>query len=225
MVNIAFPGAATSVLAPNAPPHAQRAAAGRALMDSARCTAFDEFASKPYWVAWRNEPRGPKGKPTKVPYGAGAASQGGRPDHLARSAPRRKLSRTASSTAWAAVLATSLAMSATICSSPASISTCCIMATLAPWAAAILNLIRTYAETSPSGNGIKSFFRIAAEDVRPLPRPDRGSCNRLGLPPRHPRRRRPRSWPGGRGLLQGPLFRGHREPLARLARYATPIGS
>jgi primase-polymerase (primpol)-like protein len=40
-------------------------------MDGARCTAFDEFASKPYWVGWRNEARGKEGKPTKVPYGAG----------------------------------------------------------------------------------------------------------------------------------------------------------
>lgn len=39
---------------------------------------------------------------------------------------------------------------------------------LASWAAAILRVLDTYAEISPSGGGLKAFFYIAAEDVRPF---------------------------------------------------------
>jgi len=39
---------------------------------------------------------------------------------------------------------------------------------IAPWAADILGVLRTYAEISPSGNGLKAFFLIASHMVRPF---------------------------------------------------------
>jgi hypothetical protein len=39
---------------------------------------------------------------------------------------------------------------------------------LAGWAAAILNIVQSYTEVSPSGHGLKLFFYVAGEDVRPF---------------------------------------------------------
>jgi hypothetical protein len=39
---------------------------------------------------------------------------------------------------------------------------------LAPWAEAILAAVPSYAEISPSGRGLKLFFCVASEDVRPF---------------------------------------------------------
>jgi hypothetical protein len=39
---------------------------------------------------------------------------------------------------------------------------------LARWAAEILTVLQTYSEVSPSGNGLKAFFLIRAEHVRPF---------------------------------------------------------
>ena len=47
---------------------------------------------------------------------------------------------------------------------------------VSPWAAAILAAAPTYAETSPSGTGIKAFFYIVAEHVRPF-------LDAIGVPP------------------------------------------
>src|SRR5262245_40290125 len=47
---------------------------------------------------------------------------------------------------------------------------------LAPWAAPILAILQTYAEISPSGLGLKAFFFVAAEHVRPF-------LDRIGVAP------------------------------------------
>lgn len=45
---------------------------------------------------------------------------------------------------------------------------------LAPWAVRIISVLQTYAEISPSGRGLKAFFRIPAELVR-------GFLDRIGV--------------------------------------------
>src|SRR3954452_2956512 len=44
---------------------------GQAAQVLPRATALDTLAGDPRWVVWRNELRGKKGKPTKVPYAPG----------------------------------------------------------------------------------------------------------------------------------------------------------
>ena len=57
---------------------------------------------------------------------------------------------------------------------------------LAPWAVCIISVLQTYAEVSPSGRGLKAFFRIPAELVRWFldligVEPDAWGCKR-GIP-------------------------------------------
>lgn len=41
----------------------------------------------------------------------------------------------------------------------------CLADALEPWAVAICDRLKTYAEVSPSGSGVKLFFRVMAEDL------------------------------------------------------------
>ncbi len=56
------------------------------------------------------------------------------------------------------------------------LDSCLVDGNIAPWAAAILQAAQTYAEVSPSRNGIKAFFYTATEDVRPF-------LDRIGVQP------------------------------------------
>ncbi len=144
----------------------KRLATGRALVSA----PFASLEDLPRWVAWRNEARGPKGLPTKVPYGL--AGRPAKADDAATWVVRPE----------AETLATRLVnglgggigfelgdVGADTFIVGLDLDSCLAAdGTIAPWAAAIIDAVRSYAETSPSGGGIKLFFYVAAEDVRPF---------------------------------------------------------
>ena len=53
---------------------------------------------------------------------------------------------------------------------------------VAPWGAEILSAIPTYTERSPSGRGVKIFFYLPTEQVRPF-------LDRIGVPPNRMRKK------------------------------------
>jgi hypothetical protein len=131
-------------------------------------SVFDLFENEQRWIAWRNEKRG--GKLTKVPYGAG-----GKPAKA--NDPATWLTR-AEAIALAKHIANGLGGGIGLelgdlggdrfivgfdLDSCIDENGC-----LAPWAEKILVELDTYAETSPSGTGVKAFFYLSAEHVRPF---------------------------------------------------------
>jgi putative DNA primase/helicase len=132
-------------------------------------TALDCLADEPRWVAWRNEARG-GGKLTKVPYapggGAGKAndpsSWGTRAEAEARAA---KIIN--GNGGGIGIELGNLGGDAYL--GGIDLDTCLGPdGKLAAWAEAILHAASTYAELSPSGTGLKVFFYVATEDVRPF---------------------------------------------------------
>jgi hypothetical protein len=131
-------------------------------------SVFNALALEQRWVAWRNEERGDKF--TKVPYSA--------PDKPAKANdPSTWLTRH-----HATNVARSIANGhgggvgyqlgdhgADLFLAGCDLDSCLAAASsLAPWAEPILAALDTYAERSPSGTGIKGFFWLANEDVRPF---------------------------------------------------------
>jgi len=130
--------------------------------------ALDPLANEPRWVAWRNETRG--GKPTKVPYAPGGGrgkaddptTWGTRTEAGAKAADIVKepgggigneLGDLGGDTHLAGIDLDS-------CLSDEG--------ELAAWAEPLLVAVRSYTEVSPSGRGLKLFFYIATEYVRPF---------------------------------------------------------
>jgi hypothetical protein len=138
-------------------------------------TALDALAPEPRWVAWRIEIRG--GKPTKVPY----APQGGR----AKADNPSTWGSRAEAEAMAAKIINGQGGGVGIELGDLGGDThlagidldSCLSdgGTLAPWAEAIIHTVRSCAEVSPSGSGIKLFFFVTSEDVRPF-------LDRIGAP-------------------------------------------
>ena len=158
-------------------------------------TALAAFASEPRWVAWRNELRG--GKPTKVPY-----------------APNGRKAKTDDPSTWGTRKAAEARESRIVNGQGGGVGLqlgelgadmylcgidldSCITddGALAPWATEILSAIPTYSEKSPSGCGLKLFFYMVNEDVRPF-------LDRIGVPPDAWGARR--SVPGQDGRDHGP---------------------
>jgi putative DNA primase/helicase len=131
--------------------------------------AFAALAELPLWVIWREEKRGPKGKPTKVPYAAGGgpaktddpATWSPRVD--AEAAARHRLN---SAAGGLGIVLGDLGGDQYLCG--LDLDSCLDDDVPADWAAAILGAVRSYCEISPSGAGLKLFFYTAAEDVRPF---------------------------------------------------------
>jgi len=131
-------------------------------------SAFDSLADEPRWVAWRNEMRGDK--LTKVPYG-----RDGRPAKAndpatwivrseATALTRRVVNGRGGGIGWElGDLGADLYLAGVDLDSCIDEAQC-----LASWAERILVELPTYAETSPSGTGIKAFFYVASEYVRPF---------------------------------------------------------
>jgi predicted P-loop ATPase len=122
---------------------------------------FDGFAEA-RWVAWVNEPRGDK--MTKVPHSPhrgpakandpstwGTRSQAEKRAKLIGGGIGIELGDLGDGTHLAGIDLDS-----------------CLEGTLAPWAGSILDVVPSYAEISPSGSGLKVFFRVACDDVRPF---------------------------------------------------------
>jgi hypothetical protein len=135
--------------------------------------AFDHFAEDARWVGWRNEPRGPSGRVTKIPYGVG-----GKPAKA--DDPQTWLSRQ-EATALADRIVNGLGggigfQLGDIGSDTYVIGVdldSCIAAEgddrgIAPWAQEIVDAVQSYVEVSPSGRGLKLFAYVEAENVRPF---------------------------------------------------------
>jgi hypothetical protein len=130
-------------------------------------TALDQHAKEPRWVAWRNERRGDK--LTKVPYCA--------PDKKAKADdPTTWLCR-AEAERVAAKIVNGLGggvgyelgdLGNDLYIGGIDLDSCLNNGEATDWAAAIMASAPTYGEQSPSGTGLKLFFYLAAEDVRPF---------------------------------------------------------
>src|SRR5215472_8564983 len=131
-------------------------------------TALDVVAEEPRWVAWRNEDRG--GKPSKVPHN-----------------PRGGKARADDPTTWGTRAEAETKAAEIVEAQGGGIGIelgdlggdaylagidldSCLSAegALAPWAEAILAVVQSYSEVSPSGRGLKTFFYIVREDVWPF---------------------------------------------------------
>jgi putative DNA primase/helicase len=131
------------------------------------------LADEPRWVAWRLEERGGKrpGKTTKVPYSpAGGkakaddpATWGTRAEAEARAASLVNGGDSGGVGIQLGDLGDDTFLAGLDLDT-------CISAdgSFALWAEKILAELDTYAERSPSGTGVKAFFYISREDVRPF---------------------------------------------------------
>jgi putative DNA primase/helicase len=130
--------------------------------------SLDVLAHEARWVAWRNEPRGDK--ITKVPYAANGkrakpndATTWGTRDEAKRCAAKLVNGQGGGIGIQLGDLGNDVHLAGIDLDS-------CLgeHGEVAPWAEAILSAAPSYAETSPSGHGLKVFFYIASEYVRPF---------------------------------------------------------
>lgn len=139
-------------------------------------TVLDALAGEPRWVAWRNELHG--GKPTKVPYAPD--SRRGKADDPStwgiRKAAEARASKIVNGQGGGIGIQLG-SLGADMHLGGIDLDSCIAGdGTLAPWAAEIISTVPTYTERSPSGHGLKLFFCIAREDVRPF-------LGRIGVQP------------------------------------------
>jgi hypothetical protein len=133
---------------------------------------FAALEHEPRWVAWRNEQRGTK--PTKVPYGANGKAKADDPaTSMTRAAAAEKARRIVNGGGGVGIQLGDLG--ADLFLAGLDLDSCLKEGILAAWAGRVLDVVGSYAETSPSGSGIKVFFYVGHEDVRPF-------LNLLGLP-------------------------------------------
>jgi putative DNA primase/helicase len=128
-------------------------------------SALTSFADDERWVAWRNEKRGEK--LTKVPYGRDdrKAKSDDPGTWLARSqalATERRI-RNGHGSGIGIELGD---IGADLHLGGGDLDSCLRDGAIAPWAAAILDVVQTYTEISPSETGLKFFFYASSEDVR-----------------------------------------------------------
>jgi hypothetical protein len=133
-------------------------------------SALDPFAVIARWVAWCNEPRGSKGKLTKVPYGArGRKAKADDPATWIERAEAESRAVKLVNGSGGGIGIELGDIGNDLYLGGLDLDSCIDESgTLAPWAEPILAAVDTYAEVSPSGRGIKSFFLILVADVRPF---------------------------------------------------------
>jgi hypothetical protein len=119
------------------------------------------------WVSWREEPREPGGKPTKIPYdprtGRQAASDnpetwGTQQEALQRAEKLLRDGRTGG----IGIMFCSIDDLA-LCG--VDLDTCFANGVIEPWAEAVIERFGSYAEISPSRTGVKIFATIALADL------------------------------------------------------------
>jgi putative DNA primase/helicase len=140
--------------------------------------ALDALARERRWVAWRSELRG--GKPTKVPYAPNGKKA--KSDDPASWGTRAEAEATAARlvNGQGGGIGIELGdLGSDIHLAGIDLDSCLSEdGKLAAWAQAILDLVPSYTETSPSGRGLKSFVYVGSEDVRPF-------LERIGAQPHH----------------------------------------
>lgn len=122
----------------------------------------------PIWTAWREEPV--KGRVTKVPYRtADDKSASDKPATWITRAEARSVSARLTGSGRKGV-GVFLAGEDALRMGGIDLDSCYdpVSKTLEPWAQEIIDRFGSYAEISPSGKGIKVFFRYAATDLEPL---------------------------------------------------------
>ena len=141
-------------------------------------SALELFAGALRWVAWRNEPRGPENKITKVPYGAnGKRAKADDPATWLTRAAASALAQKLINGAGGGIGYQLGDHGGDLHIVGVDLDSCRNAdGSLTPWAHAILDVIPSYCEISPSGGGVKLFFYIASEDVRPF-------LDRIGVDP------------------------------------------
>jgi hypothetical protein len=129
---------------------------------------FDCLAEDQRWVVWRNEDRG--GRQAKVPYSpAGGRAKADDPATWGTRAEAEAAARRLVNGHGGGIGIELGELGADTWLAGIDLDTCVDPAGgLDPWAAVILAAVPSYAEASPSGTGIKAFFVVAPEDVRPF---------------------------------------------------------
>jgi predicted P-loop ATPase len=133
--------------------------------------ALKPWADTPRWVAWVYVKRRQTSRPTKVPHGAyyngSDYADAANPDTWLTRAAAERL-RSVRAYDGLGVTLGDLHDGTFLCG--ADLDTCRDPATgtLTPWAQAIIQLLDAYSEISPSGAGVKAFFRLFADQVRPF---------------------------------------------------------
>jgi hypothetical protein len=160
-------------------------------------SALDPLAEEPRWVAWRNEKRGEE-KLTKVPYGpnGGKAKTDDPATWGTRAAAATTAAKLANGQAGGGVGIVLGDLGGDTSLAGIDFDTCLSSdGTLADWALKILDAVPSYGEISPSGTGLKLFFYVTSEDVRPF-------LDLIGVPPLQRGTRR--DAPGGDARNHGP---------------------
>jgi hypothetical protein len=112
-----------------------------------------EIKEIPNWVRWRNESNG-TGKPTKVPYCAGANQRASTTDPNTWASFDSALAGMNGQDAGLG-----LVLTLALCLIFIDLDHCVVNGVIQPWARGILKLIPSYAEFSPSGTGLHSFAK------------------------------------------------------------------
>jgi hypothetical protein len=134
-------------------------------------TAFSSLGAEPRWVAWRAEKRGKAGRLTKIPYSP--SGKKARADDSqtwgSRSEAERAAAKLLNGTDNGGIGIELGDLGADVYLAGVDLDSCIDdCGCLAPWAENLLVALPTYAEISPSGVGVKAFFYVAAEHVRPF---------------------------------------------------------
>ncbi|WP_205961852.1 phage/plasmid primase, P4 family [Paracoccus aestuarii] len=161
--------------APAGPRNGVEEAAARKIAfcnDSAMDAAKQDWAAidaARLWVAWREDDR--NGKPNKTPYcGAQRMARPNSPDTWLTRAAAQKVAASLLQGDQKGGVGLMLGSHAGDLLGGVDLDSCYDPATAAlePWAAEVIERFASYAEISPSGAGVKVFFRFSPDDLEPL---------------------------------------------------------
>lgn len=140
--------------------------------DNAPCPAKQDWAAiseARLWVAWREDLR--NGKPTKVPYcSAQRMARANDPESWLTRDRAQGLAKAILQPDQRGGIGLMLSGHAGEMLGGVDLDSCLdpLTGALEPWAAEVIDRFASYAEISPSGAGVKVFFRYATDDLEPL---------------------------------------------------------
>jgi len=151
--------------------------------------AFGNLAGMLRWLCWREELRGQGGKPTKIPYcpSGGYASSTDPATWALRAVAEAALPNLLAGGRNGGLGIVLGDLGHDVHLAGFDLDSCLDDGLVSDWAAQILLTARTYCETSPSGTGLKLYFYVVGDDVRPFldkigVRPDQWGCRRSAGP-------------------------------------------